>query len=203
MINQQPKPKVIIFDADGVVVAPIVPFIDFAFEKFAINKEEAKSFFYGPFFDCLRGEKDLKTQLKIFLKEKNKGVVAYEFIKEWLEFYDKKDSRLVSEVEKLKEQGYLVCLATNQEKNRKKYMLEKMGFGELFDKCFFSCDFKAMKPDEDFYRSIESELRLKGKDILYFDDSKRFVKAAKEIGWNAVWYRGIGSYGQTKGNLKL
>ena len=50
------------------------------------------------------------------------------------------DSRLISAIQQLRQNGFICCLATSQEYNRAKYMKTEMGFQNVFDHLFFSCE---------------------------------------------------------------
>jgi putative hydrolase of the HAD superfamily len=63
-----------------------------------------------------------------------------------------------------------------------------MGFGELFDNLFFSCDIGRTKPDPGFYAAVEASLGYGGQRILFFDDDAQNVEAARRRGWRAEVY---------------
>jgi putative hydrolase of the HAD superfamily len=63
-----------------------------------------------------------------------------------------------------------------------------MGFAEVFDCLFFSCELGCRKPDHAYYERITGILALGGSDILFWDDSPSAVEGARACGWNAEVY---------------
>jgi putative hydrolase of the HAD superfamily len=70
-------------------------------------------------------------------------------------------------------------------------MREAMGFGELFDRLYFSCELGYQKPDEGYFRHVQRSLGLDGESILFWDDAARNVDGARECGWHAEVYTGF------------
>ncbi len=59
-------------------------------------------------------------------------------------------------VQQLRTKEYFVCcVATNQEKYRAQYMLDKMGFGDSFDKIYVSAYLGVQKPDVTFFEKVQ------------------------------------------------
>ena len=56
----------------------------------------------------------------------------------------------------------------------------------LLDARFASHLFGLMKPDPAIFRRFEAETGFRPAEILYFDDGKENVIAARECGWNAI-----------------
>ncbi|MBA4384087.1 MAG: hypothetical protein C0410_05070 [Anaerolinea sp.] len=63
-----------------------------------------------------------------------------------------------------------------------------MGFKEVFDHLFISCEMGTQKPEEAYYRYIEIQLQLPGESILFWDDILQNVNAAKARGWKGELY---------------
>jgi putative hydrolase of the HAD superfamily len=181
--------KAICFDADGVMVNPAFQFSRHLDEVHGIAPQTTMSFFTGIFNDCLIGEKRIREELPPYLESWGwrKGVDA--FIQTWLEQDDVVDAKMVHGVKQLRKAGLTCCLATNQEHNRAAYMRNQMGFETLFDVCFISCEIGCQKPDTAYYRHIENALKIQPEEILFWDDSKGHVQAARQRGWMAEVYR--------------
>ena len=58
-----------------------------------------------------------------------------------------------------------------------------------FDRVFYSHLIGKRKPDNNIYEHVSSELGIDSKDILFIDDLKQNVQAAKDYGWNAVRHK--------------
>ena len=58
----------------------------------------------------------------------------------------------------------------------------------IFRKCYFSYEMKALKPSETFYRNVVSDIGLPAEQMLFIDDSKKNVEGALASGLPAVYY---------------
>jgi putative hydrolase of the HAD superfamily len=111
-----------------------------------------------------------------------------DFVAVWLEAENAPDERVVQVIRTLRKSGLVCGLATSQERNRAGYMATVMGFSELFDRLFFSCDLGSQKPEPQYYAAVEQSLGLEGQEILFWDDSSANVEAARARGWHAEMY---------------
>lgn len=85
-------------------------------------------------------------------------------------------------------------LASNQDSYRAQVMREHLGYDDLLDGCFFSCDLGAAKPDPAYFAAVVAALALAPEEILFIDDVEVNVVAARAAGLQAeVWHhdRGI------------
>ena len=180
--------KAICFDADGVVVNLQMQFSKLLKEEHGISPEMTRSFFRGVFNDCLVGKANLRDVLPPFLNEWGwKGSVD-EFIDTWLLTDHVLDGRIITAIQNLRRNGMICCLATSQERNRAEYMKTRMGFQDVFDHLFFSCEVGWQKPQHAYYQYVEKTLNLEKESILFWDDFRVNVEAAREFGWNAELY---------------
>jgi putative hydrolase of the HAD superfamily len=83
-----------------------------------------------------------------------------------------------------------LCLASNQERVRARYITEQMGFSARFDKLYFSCDLGVAKPHSEYYLAIQRDLGASPRQMHFWDDSPGHVHAAAALGWNAHVYDG-------------
>lgn len=69
-------------------------------------------------------------------------------------------------------------------------MFEEAGvpLENIFRKCFFSFDMKALKPSETFYKEVISQIGLPAEQILFIDDSMKNVEGSVAAGLPAVYY---------------
>ena len=70
-------------------------------------------------------------------------------------------------------------------------MFEAVGapLDEIFKKCFYSFEMKALKPSEKFYKAVIEEIGLPGEQMLFIDDSQKNVDGAIAAGLPAVYYQ--------------
>jgi putative hydrolase of the HAD superfamily len=186
--------RAILFDADGVIVNPMMQFSRYLVQVHGLTPDQTRPFFGGAFNQCLLGRQPLEDVLPPFLAEWAWPAGLEDFIAAWLREDHHVDARLAQAIQDLRRQGYLCCLATNQERRRADYMRREMGFERLFDRLFFSCDLGSIKPDPEFYHQIEQQLALPGQAILLWDDSPRNVQAARQQGWQAEVYTGFEAF---------
>ena len=59
---------------------------------------------------------------------------------------------------------------------------------DIFIKCFFSFEMKALKPSKAFYQAVVQEIGLPAEHMLFIDDSQRNVDGSIEAGLPAVYY---------------
>ena len=146
-------------------------------------------FFTGPLQECVAGKADLKEIFPPYLNDWgwNKGLDA--MLDYWFTRDHKIDTEMVSYINDLKNKGVLCLLATNNEKHRFAYMLDKMNFSKIFNKAYCSAHLGCKKPNQDFYQKIFDDLEnIKKEEILFWDDKHENVEAAKTFGIQAELY---------------
>lgn len=180
--------RAILFDADGVIVNPMMQFSVYLAHIYGITPEKTHNFFDETFDQCLLGRARLEDVLPPFLSEWGWPGSVDDFIATWMREDNHVDARLVQAIQRLRGEGYLCCLATLQECHRAEYMRREMGFEHIFDRLFFSCDLGCMKPDPEFYAKIEQQLGLSGKALMFWDDKPWNVHAARLRHWHAEVY---------------
>jgi putative hydrolase of the HAD superfamily len=66
--------------------------------------------------------------------------------------------------------------------------IDTMELREKFDCIIISADSDVEKPNKEFYEKLITELKEKPEDILFVDDSKENIEAAKEMGLSVLQY---------------
>ena len=59
---------------------------------------------------------------------------------------------------------------------------------DIFIKCFFSFEMKALKPSAAFYKAVMREIGLPAEQMLFIDNSQKNVDGSIEAGLPAVYY---------------
>lgn len=180
--------KVIIFDADGVLINQ-ERFSEALARDYGISTEKTLPFFTGPFNDCLIGKTDLKEVISPYLVEWgwNKGVDK--LLDYWFQREHNINKELIEYIQKLRNEGVICFLATDNEKRRFSYLLDKIGFSKSFDKTFASSHLGHKKTSQDFFSKIHKELGdIKKNEILFIDDDIENIKSAKNFGIKAELY---------------
>jgi putative hydrolase of the HAD superfamily len=195
--------QAVCFDADGVIVNPQLQFARHLDQQHGISPQMTRGFFSSVFNDCLVGKASLRAMLPAYLAEWGWESSLEDFIQTWLQTEHIVDERLKSAIQDLRQQGITCCLATSQEHNRAAYMKTEMGFQDLFDQLFFSCEIGSQKPAPAFYAHIEKTLALETEALLFWDDSLKNVAAARARGWQAEQYTGFEVFKNTMGKFGL
>jgi putative hydrolase of the HAD superfamily len=195
--------KAILFDADGVIVSPMMQFARHLAEVYGITPDTTRNFFHNVFDECLLGRSRLEEVLPPFLIEWGWPDSLEAFIAAWLREDHHVDARLADAIRACRRSGALCGLATLQEHHRAEYMRREMGFEQLFDRLFFSCELGCLKPDPKFYQRIERDLGLPGRAILFWDDLAWNVAAARDLGWNAEVYTGFEGFQEKMANYSF
>lgn len=180
--------KIVIFDADGVLINGDY-FLVHLEKDFGITQDQTRYFFENVFPDCIVGKKELKTELKPYLKDWGWGKSIDEFLDYWHRMEHNIEKDLVDYIQVLREKGIICCLATNQNRYRFNYMLKEMGFAQCFDRVYASDFLGYKKPDIKFYEKVFEDLRINSKkEVLFWDDRLENIEAAREFGIHAELY---------------
>ena len=175
--------KALLIDGDGATIKKTKYFSDVYAEEYHIPEEKLRPFFKDKFRLCQRGKADLKKEVEPYLKGWGwKGSVD-EFLDYWFHTQTIPNQPVLDLLKDLRERGIKVCLVTDQEKYRAKYISEELGFKDDFDELFYSCDLGYSKSQKEFFEIIIKRLDLKPEEILYWDDED--IEMAKEVGINA------------------
>jgi putative hydrolase of the HAD superfamily len=171
----------VLFDVDGMVITS--PRFSARYQKdFGVGWDVLKDFFEGPFAACKLGKADFREELGGVLEKWRwagdaDGLMAYWFSG------DAVQRDVVGVVRDLRAAGTRCFLATNQEKYRARHLRETLGFGELFDGLFVSCELGATKDDPDFFSAVAAALpAIPRERILFVDHEEKNLAAAASVG---------------------
>lgn len=121
--------------------------------------------FWKPLLDKYRVEMDEEKFLKYWFSGES---IVYE---------------LIDLCKELREKGFKVYILSNNFEERTQYYRDK--FPEIFknvDNAFFSWETGNIKSNIDTYRELLDWMKVKGKEVLYFDDSEDNITLAKKVG---------------------
>jgi putative hydrolase of the HAD superfamily len=183
--------KAVLLDADGVVIKNHDYFSNRYKKDFgkSLNDDVITNFFNNEYKQTAIGKADLKQLLKERLNEWEWEGTVDELLKYWFEGEREVDKEVLDIANKLREKGIKVYLASDNEKYRAEYLLNKVGLKDKFDETFFSCFLGYTKSGTEFFKAIVKKLNLNPDEIVYFDDDLKNVNVAKKVGIKALVYQ--------------
>jgi len=193
--------KAVLLDADGVVVRPEKIFSQRMHEEYGVPENELQEFFRGKFQQCLVGKADVKELLADKIEKWGWQGTVGQLLQYWFSNESQTDQRVIDVIKQLKQKGYRVYLATNQEKNRTEYFKTQMGFGKLFDGIFSSAYVGYRKEEPEFFKHVMQNLNVQPEEIVFWDDSARHIASAKSLGIQAYLYKDFNEFSQQLNSL--
>ncbi len=185
--------KAIIFDADGVLIGGKDGSGKYLWQKnieadLGLRPDQLTQIYAGDWSLVLKGLLDSQQYFKTVFTRLNITLPVDKFVECWL----KTDTAINMEILPLLTsiKGPKLYIGTNQDRRRTMILQEK--FNPYFDKIYSSYQIGAIKPEVEFYKYIEADLRLQAKDIAFIDDSKSHIEAAAQVGWTCHHYKNIG-----------
>lgn len=180
--------KTILFDADGVLIKTDM-FSKQLERDYGIAADKLTVFFTDKFPECLVGKADLREQLADYVTDWGWQGTVDDLLHYWFTVEHKIDQTLVDYAQKLRGKGIGCYVATNQEKYRSAYILDQMGFRNLFDGFYASSLLGYKKPSTEFFKSILDDLKIQDySQVLFWDDSAASVESARQLGLAAEHY---------------
>lgn len=184
------KPKIILFDVDGVLICLPNYFTKELENKGYAGAEEVMNPFYRGEINWAytEGRSDAREMVGPYLEKFGWKGTAQEYFDEQFQFERRfLDQDLIALVVNLKNQDVLCCLATDQEKYRAKFLMDEMDFKNIFDKYYFSCEIGKRKCADEFWKYVlwDAEKDLPGIqpwEIVYFDDIQKNIEIASSFG---------------------
>ena len=88
-------------------------------------------------------------------------------------------------VAELRSAGMRCYLASNQHAYRAAHMRVGLGYDELFDGQFYSCDLGLTKSSPEFFSRVVDALDVPAGSVLFVDDNVKYVDAAGAVGLRA------------------
>jgi HAD superfamily hydrolase (TIGR01509 family) len=181
------KIKLIIFDLDGVLVdakelhyEALNQALESIDPKYVIERDEHLSTYDG-----------LNTTKKLQMLSERKGLPVEAHNNVWKKKQEmtvriisnyKRDERICSVLERLRDEGYTICVASNSIRETVKMMLLRKGFMEYIDFFYSNQDVKFPKPNPEIYLQCMIKAGVSPKETIIVEDSHIGRKAAQESG---------------------
>jgi putative hydrolase of the HAD superfamily len=137
-------------------------------------------------------ERDFVARLERALSDAvGRAVELAGFSERW--FAQLKPNReLLDYLHGLRERGLRLALLTNNVREWEPLWRAKLPVDELFEVVVDSAFVGVRKPDPEIYRLTLERLDLPPEACVFVDDNELNVRAARELGMQAVWFRSTG-----------
>lgn len=177
--------KTLIVDVDGVILlgGPQGWKKDLEADLGFSIKALRENFFEPHWQKIVTGRMDIMTGLKPALAMLSDTVTPEVFLDYWFKKDNVVDTKLLDDIDALRDKGVRAYLATNQEHHRAGYLWSGLGLEDHFSGIFYSAEIGHKKPDTTFYTHIEKKLGIRGEELFFIDDTEVNVIAAQKRGW--------------------
>jgi len=155
--------------------------------SFAILQE---AFFKRYWEDIVTGRADLRERMANTLPQIAPQLSAEQVLAYWFRQDSLLDHELLDYLAALRHGGLPVYLATNQEHERARYLMETLGLAAHVDGCHYSAAVGHGKPAPEFFDAVARKVGLPAGELLLVDDSEENVRAAIAAGWQAAHWTG-------------
>lgn len=187
----------LILDVDGVLVTGRPsdgrPWASGLRDDLGVDPDALHRAFFAPHWQAVvTGRAPLRPTLGAALAAVAPDVPADRLVDYWFRHDARIDATLLAALAGLRAGGLPVHLATNQEHERARYLLEDLGLAGHVDGCHHSAALGCAKPERAFFDAVARRVGLAPDVLLLVDDSPANVAAARDGGWRAMlWMPGI------------
>ena len=173
--------RAVLFDADGVVQRNPPGWFDHLHDMVAPGRGRQ---FVDDVFEtekpAMRGRRDFRGVLTEVTRRWGVDARLDELLDHWHRI--EVNAPVVEVVGELRASGIRCCLASNQHAHRAAFMRRGLGYDEVFDEQFYSCDLGVLKSSPAYFTQVLETLGLPAEQVLFVDDSDSYVETAREVG---------------------
>jgi putative hydrolase of the HAD superfamily len=185
--------KAIMVDVDGVlIVHPDVEGWSVHLERdLGLSASTLQTeFFEQHWDDVIHGRASLRDRLGPTLKIIAPHLTCDALINYWFSNDAHLNEGLLDELESIRADGILIHMATVQEHERASFLWENLNFRSRFDGIHYAAELGCVKPDIQFYTSIEARTGFAPHELFFIDDKHANVEGARFCGWAASLWTG-------------
>jgi HAD superfamily hydrolase (TIGR01509 family) len=197
-VSPQQIVNAVLFDADGVTQRSGKDWRSSFLSVLGSDRAEHLDEFISAIFDAerpfLTNSEDFRGELIRILSDWG----CYSRLDQLLSVWTSIDlyAEVIQEIGMLRGSGICCYIASNQESFRAAHMSHALGYKNIFDDEFYSCNIGYAKPDSEFFRLIIESLGLPPEKIGFLDDNEPNVFAAREAGMKGATYQGTSGTGE-------
>jgi putative hydrolase of the HAD superfamily len=148
------------------------------------------AFFKRHWERIVTGRADLRTCLAGVLSEVAPALTVDHLLTYWFRQGARLNEELLRDLAMIRLRGLRAYLATNQEHERARYLMNTLGLATHVDDCHYSAAIGYRKPRLAFFRAVARKVGLHPEELLLIDDADENVRAAVEAGWHAARWTG-------------
>ncbi|MFT3860138.1 HAD family hydrolase [Micropruina sp.] len=178
--------EAVLFDADGVLQQPRRGWLD---DFVRLGGPDFVPAAFAAEVQCLTGAGDLRAKLTSLLRQAGTGAEVDRVLAVWHDIVV--DHQALAVVNRVRRQGLVVGLATNQQSYRGAHMRDVLGLDRHFDRTFYSYEVGHAKPSVAYFAHIAEALRLPPERIAFADDTGPNVVGARTAGLRSVLHRSV------------
>jgi len=193
--------QIILFDVDGVLIhgyharEELRQCWDENLENdLGISRQKFKDgFIFKDFINhILTGQMNLHDALANFLPTIGYHGDPQIVIHYWLKKDSKINHDLIEKIKIIKQSPDVeLYIATNQERNRAKYLMDVLGFAKHFKDIFHSAKIGHIKPAQKYFSRVHDMLGNPKTPPIFFDDTLDVIQGAKNFGWQAYEFQTV------------
>ena len=203
--------KAILFDIDGVLIRPPNYFSKELEQNGYKNAQTSLDEYYcnDEHIQSLEGKVDCKHVIDRYLKKIQWEHSASEYLQQQFEFERKYlDDEMMHIIMQIRTKGLICCIATDQEENRARYLLQSLNFNTVFDAQFISCFIGVRKCNTLYWDHVVGHFsnhknRIKPYEIAFFDDIKRNIDTALRHGIKAFLFNSVQQFKEDVASLGI
>lgn len=173
----------ILFDADGVVQRTQAGWQDELTGLLGTRAEAEGDAFLAAIQDAepvtMDGKTDIAEVMSSVLRDFSITTQVDEVLDLWTRIEPETD--VLDAVQELRRDGISCCLTTNQQTRRATWMQHNLGYQELFDDQFYSCDLGVAKPNPAYFTTILERLDVPARTVLFIDDTEVNITGARTV----------------------
>jgi putative hydrolase of the HAD superfamily len=182
-VTRTAEVRAVLLDADGVVQANPRGWRE---DLESVAGAEGRRFvdeLFGEEQPAMTGERDFREVVRAVARRWGVSTDVEDLLAHWRRIEVSKDTLGVARA--LRASGVACYLASNQNSYRASYMRESLGYDDVFDGQFYSCDVGATKSSGTYFTRVLDVLGLPGPEVLLVDDSQTYVHSARSAGLRA------------------
>ena len=161
-------------------------------DDFGIAPDDLEKHFFAPaWVEVQTGLAKLEDRLAQALEQMGSEADVEDLIAYWFDRGAVLREDVFEQAKALRDDGWTIWLATNQEPRRMAWLMEHRRLKEVVDHKIISADVGRVKPNVGFFEAVERIISARPEQLIFIDDSPENADVARARGWKAAaWEEG-------------